>query len=44
MPKNAIKDCAPLKVRASKMETEMNILEARTGLIFKEIEKLMSEN
>eukprot|EP00828_Plagiopyla_frontata_P007628 TRINITY_DN1363_c0_g1_i2.p1 TRINITY_DN1363_c0_g1~~TRINITY_DN1363_c0_g1_i2.p1 ORF type:complete len:320 (-),score=74.33 TRINITY_DN1363_c0_g1_i2:72-1031(-) len=44
LPKNVIKDCAPLKVRASKMETEMNILEARTQLLFKQIQKIMDEN
>eukprot|EP00828_Plagiopyla_frontata_P004669 TRINITY_DN1174_c0_g1_i3.p1 TRINITY_DN1174_c0_g1~~TRINITY_DN1174_c0_g1_i3.p1 ORF type:complete len:433 (-),score=86.23 TRINITY_DN1174_c0_g1_i3:14-1312(-) len=44
MPKNAIKGCNPLRVRANKMQTEMTILEARTQLIFQEIEKLMDEN
>jgi len=44
LPKDTVKDCGPIKVRIAKMETEMTILEARTDLIFKEVEKIMKEN
>ena len=43
-PTNVEKDCEPIKTRAAKMNTEIDIIMARTMKLYKQIGELMEEN
>ena len=43
-PTNVEKDCEPIKMRAAKMNTEIDIIMARTMKLYKQIGELMDEN
>ena len=43
-PTNIEKDCEPIKLRAAKLYTEIDIVNSRTMVLFKELQILMNEN
>eukprot|EP00828_Plagiopyla_frontata_P035150 TRINITY_DN45_c0_g1_i2.p1 TRINITY_DN45_c0_g1~~TRINITY_DN45_c0_g1_i2.p1 ORF type:complete len:408 (-),score=90.93 TRINITY_DN45_c0_g1_i2:186-1409(-) len=43
-PTNVEKDCEPIKMRAAKMNTEIDIIMARTMKLYKQVGQLMDEN
>ena len=43
-PTNIEKDCEPLRVNGNKILTEIDIVNARTLLLHKEVSKLLLEN
>ena len=43
-PTNVEKDCEPIKMRAAKMNTEIDIIMARTMKLYKSLGELMDEN
>ena len=43
-PTSIEKDCEPIKMRAAKMNTEIDIIMARTMKLYKQIGELMEEN
>ena len=43
-PTNIEKDCEPIKLRAAKLYTEIEIINSRTMVLYKELETLMNAN
>eukprot|EP00828_Plagiopyla_frontata_P003746 TRINITY_DN1121_c0_g1_i4.p1 TRINITY_DN1121_c0_g1~~TRINITY_DN1121_c0_g1_i4.p1 ORF type:complete len:398 (-),score=92.46 TRINITY_DN1121_c0_g1_i4:161-1354(-) len=43
-PTNIEKDCEPIKLRAAKLYTEIDIINSRTTILSKELETLMTQN
>jgi len=43
-PTNIEKDCEPINLKAAKLYTEIDIINSRTNVLYKELEVLMKEN
>ena len=44
MPTDELKDCNPIKVNASKLLTEIDIIQTRTDLLNKHLSNAVEEN
>ena len=44
LPMSVEKDCEPIKMRAAKLNTEIDIIMARTMKLYKQLGQLMEEN
>jgi len=43
-PTNIEKDCEPIRVNASKILTELDIVEARSSILYRELSTFLEEN
>ena len=43
-PMNIEKDCEPIKLRAAKLYTEIDIVNSRTAVLFEELNSFMKAN